>query len=45
MQKFTSKGNFIKTQANAGYIEIKEVNLFDKDVVSKLISKTIYVLI
>ena len=34
------KGNFIKTQANAGYIEIIEQNLFDKNKIAPLFKKT-----
>ena len=33
------KGNFIKTQANAGYIEIIEANPFDVDQISKIFKK------
>ena len=33
------KGNFIKTQANAGYIEIIEKNLFDKEMIDPLFKK------
>ena len=34
------KGNFIKTQANAGYIDIVELNPFDPDQLSPLFKKT-----
>ena len=33
------KGTFIKTQANAGYIEIIEKNLFDKETIDPLFKK------
>ena len=33
------KGNFVKTQANAGYIEIIEQNLFDRDKIEPLFKK------
>ena len=34
------KGYVIKTQANAGYIDIVEANIFDEEKIKKLISKT-----
>ena len=34
------KGYVIKTQANAGYIDIVEANIFDEEKIRKLISKT-----
>ena len=34
------KGNFIKTQANAGYIDIIEANPFDKQTITPLFKKT-----
>jgi uncharacterized protein YbjT (DUF2867 family) len=34
------KGYMIKTQANAGYIDIVEANIFDEDKIRKLLSKT-----
>ncbi len=34
------KGYVIKTQANAGYIDIVETNIFDKEKIRKLFSKT-----
>ena len=33
------KGNFVKTQANAGYIDIVEANPFDEEVLNKLFQK------
>ena len=33
------KGNFIKTQANAGYIDIIEANPFDKQIITPLFKK------
>ena len=33
------KGNFIKTQANAGYIEIIEINPFDENSIRPLFKK------
>ena len=34
------KGYMINTQANAGYIDILEVNIFDEDKIRKLLTKT-----
>ena len=34
------KGYLIKTQANAGYIDIVEANIFDESKLSKLFEKT-----
>ena len=33
----------IKTQANAGYIDIVEANIFDEEKIRKLLSKLIFV--
>ena len=37
------KGLKIKTQANAGYIEIKEANIYDKDKIEKITNKEVSV--
>ena len=38
------KGFLIKTQANAGYIDIVEANIFDENKLSKLFEKQKFVL-
>ena len=38
------KGFLIKTQANAGYIDIVEANIFDETKLSKLLKKQKFVL-
>ena len=40
-----TKGNFIKTQANAGYIDIVEANPFDENEIKPFLKKMIFVLI
>ena len=39
-RNFHQKGYVIKTQANAGYIDIVEANIFDEEKIRKLFSKT-----